>query len=260
MTIHQAQRIGYVLSGGGTKGLAHAGAIQFLEEQGIRPTLISGTSAGSIVGSLYSWGKRPEEILDFFKSIYFFHWTHFTLKKPGLIDSNSFKKYFEAEFGPATIGEFPIPLRITATDMIKGELKIFESHVPAADAILASSAFPGVISPHTVEGNIYSDGGILNHFPADIVADDCDYIVGIYVSPIEKIETHQLRSIKAVTTRAFDLLYAHTHMQKFGNCQMIIEPEALCNYSTFETNKMKMDEIFQLGYDEAKKKYWESVG
>ena len=87
-----------------------------------------------------------------------------------------------------------------------------------------------------------------------------NFIIGIYVSPIEKIEAHQLRSIKAVTTRAFDLLYAHTHMQKFGNCDLVIEPEALCNYSTFETNKSKMDEIFQIGYDEAKKRFTAQFG
>ena len=64
----QTKSIGLALSGGGSKGLAHAGAIKFLEEQKIKPSQISGTSAGAIVGALYSWGKTPEEILSFFKS------------------------------------------------------------------------------------------------------------------------------------------------------------------------------------------------
>jgi NTE family protein len=58
-----SKSIGLVLSGGGSKGIAHAGAIKFLEEQNIRPTRIAGTSAGAIVK--YSWGKSPDEILDF---------------------------------------------------------------------------------------------------------------------------------------------------------------------------------------------------
>jgi NTE family protein len=95
----QSKSIGYALSGGGTKGIAHAGAIKFLEEQRIKPTHIAGSSAGAIVGALYSWGKTPDEILSFFKSIYFFHWKHFTLKKPGIIDPDSFKKYFIEIFG-----------------------------------------------------------------------------------------------------------------------------------------------------------------
>ncbi len=110
---------GFALSGGGTKGLAHAGAIKFLEEQNIKPSQIAGSSAGAIVAALYAWGKTPDEILAFFKSIYFFHWKHFTLKKAGIIDSESFKKYFEEIFKDAKINDLKIPIHITATDMVK---------------------------------------------------------------------------------------------------------------------------------------------
>jgi NTE family protein len=55
--------------GGGSK-ITHAGAIKFLEEQNIQPNRIAGTSAGAIVGAMYSWGKTPDEILDFSKSVY----------------------------------------------------------------------------------------------------------------------------------------------------------------------------------------------
>ena len=92
--IIKSKSVGIALSGGGSKGLAHAGVLQFLEEKNIKPNAISGTSAGSIVGALYACGKSPQEILAFFKSIYFFHWRHFTFKKAGLIDSESFKAYF----------------------------------------------------------------------------------------------------------------------------------------------------------------------
>ena len=76
------KEIGLVLSGGGTKGIAEAGALKFLEEKNIFPEVIAGTSAGAIVGGLYTFGKSPDEILDFFKSVYFFNWKHFTLTKP----------------------------------------------------------------------------------------------------------------------------------------------------------------------------------
>ena len=63
---------GFVFSGGGSKGIAHAGALQYLHEQKIKPTCMAGSSAGAIVGAMYAFGKKPEEILEFFKSIYFF--------------------------------------------------------------------------------------------------------------------------------------------------------------------------------------------
>jgi NTE family protein len=250
-----SKNIGLVLSGGGSKGIAHAGAIKFLEEQNIKPTTISGTSAGAIIAAFYAFGKTPEEILAFFKSIYFFHWRHFTLKKPGIIDSDSFKEYFDSVFQETTIGDLPIPIHITATDLVRGKLKVFRPQTKISDAILASSAFPGVLSPYKINKSLYSDGGILNHFPSDLIQGRCDHIIGIYVSPVQDIEAKDLKSIRAITTRAFDLLSAQGNYQKFNLCDWVIEPKELSKFSTFETNKTKMDAIFKIGYDEAKKSF-----
>lgn len=251
----KSKSIGLALSGGGTKGLAHAGAIKFLEEIDVRPNRIAGTSAGSIVGAMYAWGKTPEEILHFFKSIYLFHWKHITFTKAGLIDSEAFKEYFQAVFQDAVIGDLPIPTQITATDMIKGQLKIFEPETKVVDALISSSAFPGIISPFQIKGEHYSDGGILNHFPSDVLKGHCETIIGVYVSPIQNIEAKDLNSIRAVTTRAFDILSENSNIQKFSLCDWIIEPKELSIYSTFETNKVKMDAIFNLGYQAAKNTY-----
>ena len=251
----QTKSIGLVLSGGGSKGLAHAGVIKYLEEKNIKPTQMAGTSAGSIVGALYAWGKTPEEILEFFKSIYLFHWKHLTFKKAGLIDSESFRSYFHSIFDDATLSDLKIPIQITATDMVRGKLKIFSPKTKIADAILASSAFPGVFSPYQIEGNVYSDGGILNHFPTDILQGQCDVVIGVYVSPIQKIEAKDLSSIKAVTTRAFDILSANSNVHKFNICDWVIEPKDLCLYSTFETSKTKMDAVFNIGYEAAKRSH-----
>lgn len=251
--------IGLILSGGGSKGIAHAGVLKFFEEAGIKPSHIAGTSSGAIVSSLYAWGKKPEEILDFFKSIYFFHWRHFTFRKAGFIDSDAFKLYFDSVFGDTTLGELDYRMHITATDMVSGKLKIFGPETKIADAVLASSAFPGVISPYEIDGKIYSDGGIINHFPTDILQGRCEALIGVYVSPIQKIDETHLKSIKGVTTRAYDLLSANSNMQKFTLCDWIISPDELAFYSTFETNKAKMDEIFSIGYESAKKSYEELI-
>ncbi len=251
-----SKSIGLALSGGGSKGIAHAGVLKYLVEQGIEPTCISGSSAGAIVGSMFAYGKKPEEILEFFKSIYFFHWKHFTFKKAGIVDSESFKKYFEGIFGENTmLSELKIPTYITATDMVKGKLKIFSPETKIVDAVLASTAVPGMISPYIIKEKLYSDGGILNHFPADLLLGKCDFIIGVYVSPVQNIEAKNLNSIKSVTYRAVELLTANSNLHKFNYCDLIIEPKDLCNFSTFETNKTKMDLIFETGYNEAKKAY-----
>jgi NTE family protein len=139
--------------------------------------------------------------------------------------------------------------------MVRGRLKIFEAETKISDALLASSAFPGIISPYEINGEPYSDGGILNHFPTDILQGQCDNIIGVYVSPIQKIEAKDLNSIRAVTTRAFDILSANTNTQKFNICEWLIEPTELSIYSTFEMNKAKMDVIFKIGYEAAKSSF-----
>lgn len=252
-----SKSIGLVLSGGGSKGIAQAGALKFLEEQHIEPSYIAGTSAGAIIAALYAFGKKPEEILEFFKSIYFFHWKHFTFKKAGIIDSQSFKIDFDKIFYDATLGDLNIPTFITATNLVSGKLKIFRDDSKITDAVLASSSFPGMLSPYELNGKLYSDGGILNHFPTDLLQGRCDAIIGIYVSPIQTIEAKDLKSIKSVTTRAFDLLSAHGNYQKFSLCDWVIEPKELANFSTFETNKTKMDAIFEIGYQAAKSSFKE---
>lgn len=112
--------IGLVLSGGGHKGIAHAGALKFLEEQNIKPKIIAGTSAGSIVGSLYSVGMKPNDILTFFKSVDFFSWNHFTFRKAGVLDSSSFRSYLEAIFKDRKIGDLKTEIYITGTDLERG--------------------------------------------------------------------------------------------------------------------------------------------
>lgn len=252
-----SKSIGLVLSGGGSKGIAQAGALKFLEEQNIKPSHIAGTSAGAIIAALYAYGKKPEEILEFFKSIYFFHWKHFTFKKAGIVDSDSFKSYFNQIFNDTTIGELAIPTFITATDLVKGKLKVFRDETKVTDAVLASTAFPGMLSPYELNGRLYSDGGILNHFPTDLLQGRCDYNIGVYVSPIQTIEAKDLKSIKSVTTRAFNLLSAQGNYQKFNLCDWVIEPKELATFSTFETNKLKMDKIFDIGYQAAKASFKE---
>lgn len=247
--------IGLVLSGGGSKGIAHAGVLQFLEEKNIPIHSISGSSAGAIVGALYSSGQSPLDILNFFKTIYFFHWKHFTFSKAGFIDPDSFKDYFSDIFKNDELKSLKIPLHITATNMVRGSLTVFDSTTKIIDAILASSAFPGVISPYEINGEWYSDGGILNHFPIELIRDQCDFLIGVYVSPMQKIEAKDLASIKSVTSRAFDLLTANSSLNKFNTCDWLIEPQELSNYSTFETSKSKMDAIFKIGYESAKKSY-----
>lgn len=251
------RKVGLALSGGGTKGIAHAGVLKFLEEQHLTIDEMAGTSAGAIVACMYASGKTPDEILNFFKSVYFFSLKHFTLKRGGMLNSIAFRNYFHEVFGDTTIGDLKIKTKITATDLVNGRLKIFDDETRIVDAILASTSVPGVVTPHVINGKIYSDGGILNHFPVDLLLEKCDILIGVYVSSLQTVEPNNLNSLKAVTSRAFNLLSANGDYQKFKLCNWLIQPHELAAFNTFETNKVKMEAIFTIGYEAAKSSFAE---
>jgi len=243
-------KLGLVLSGGGARGAAHIGAIKALEEHGIVATHVSGTSSGAIVGALYANGVQWEEMLNFFKTITLFQTTKYAYNKPGFIDSIKFyddlKKYLpDDEF--ATLEK---TLYITATDIIKGTLKIF-SKGQLIKPIIASASFPGVFTPTEINGSYYIDGGTLNNFPTEPLIPLCDKMIGVYVNPLKKISIKDLKHSYTIVERAYKIKVAAESVNKFKACEFVISPEELINYGTFEMNNI--DAIFDLGYTTTKK-------
>ncbi len=241
-----------VLSGGGTKGVAHAGALKFLYEKGIDPTLLACCSAGSIVGALYAVGKSPQEIKDFFKSVYFFNWKHFTFNQPGLVSSKIFRVYLDPIFGDMKIGDLDKEVRIVATELVSGKQKIFDQDFKIIDAIIASCSVPGITTPYILGDEIYSDGGVLNNFPADIIKEDCEKMIGVFVSPPQDIDISYLKTLKSVVTRSYDLLSYRTELYKFSFCDWFITSKKLAKFGMFERKTEVLDEIFEIGYSAAK--------
>lgn len=250
------QTFGIALSGGGHKGIAHAGVLQFLLEQNIEPEIISGTSAGSIVGSLYAYGKSPVEILKFFQSVSLFNWNHLSFRKAGLLDADKFIRYLNDIFKEHTLKEIKKEVYISATDIKTGKLKIFNTNTLIKQAVAASCAFPGVFSPVIIDGKIYSDGGILNNYPVNTIQGRCDFLIGVNVNPVLSYKDDtKLHSIKSVAIRAFEIMMMQNAAAQNELCDWHIMPERLAEYSTFETSKKRMEEIFIIGYEEAKKEF-----
>ncbi|WP_312393272.1 patatin-like phospholipase family protein [Chryseobacterium sp.] len=252
------EKTGLVLSGGGTKGIAHAGVLKFLNEKNIDVDILSCCSAGSIVGALYAVGKTPEEILDFFNSVYFFNWKHFTFNQPGLVSSVIFRNYLNPIFGEMKLGDLNKEVKIVATELVNGTEKIFDENFKVVDAIIASCSIPGITTPYIIGDEMYCDGGVLNNFPADIISDDCDKLIGVFVSPPHDIKIHDLKSIKAVVSRSYDLLSYRVEKAKFEYCDWFITSQELSTYGTFERRKDRLDEIFNIGYHAAKDSFNES--
>ncbi|MGO4918763.1 patatin-like phospholipase family protein [Maribacter spongiicola] len=237
---------GLVLSGGGIRGIAHIGVIKALEEYGIYPTHISGTSAGAIVGALYAGGVKWKEILEFFKIIPIFHANKYAFNKPGFLDTEKYFDEFKKFFPDDTFESLPKALFITATDIIKGELKIFDKG-ELIKPILASATFPGVFSPVDINGSFYVDGGVLNNFPIEPLKPSCDKIIGSYVNALKAIKINDLKHSYNVLDRAYKIKSASESIAKFSDCEFVISPEELSEYATFDMRSI--DAIFDIGYN-----------
>ena len=239
---------GLVLSGGGVRGVAHIGAIRALEEHDIFPTHIAGTSAGAIVGALYANGNSWQEILDFFKTVQIFKIDNFARRKPGFINTEKLYNSFKRILIKDDFSVLNKSLHITATNILDGSLKIF-TEGELIKPILASAAFPGIFTPIQIGGEYYVDGGTLNNFPVDLIVEQCENIIGVYVNPFEKLNIKDLKHSYEVLERAYRIKTAYDSIEKFKNCDIVICPKELKKVGTFSMKDI--DAAFELGYKSA---------
>ena len=164
--LKRAPRVGLALGGGAARGFAHVGVIQVLEEAGIRPDLVAGTSAGSMVAALYASGRngsqlqRTAETMD---EATFTDWT-LPLFSRGMLRGDALARYVHQQVGGRRIEDLPMPLGILATDLQSGQGVLFERG-DIATAVRASSAVPGLFQPVSITGREYVDGGLVAPVP-----------------------------------------------------------------------------------------------
>ena len=231
--------------------MAHLGAIAYMEELGIEVDVISGTSAGSIVGGLYAAGHSIATIFNVFKNTSIFSWSNFTARKPGIIDSDRFYPVLKEHFPTNDFSALKKKFYVTATDILNGVATTF-SEGEVAKPILASSAVPVVFSPVKIGNSLYVDGGVLNNFPIEPLQGRCKAIIGINVHPIKPVKEKEISSTISIMDRMLRIAIYHQTRQKLPLCNIAISPVELANYGTFDRNHF--DEIFEIGYKAAKKK------
>lgn len=239
---------GLVLSGGGVRGMAHIGVIRALEEKGISPGYVAGASIGAIIGAFYASGATCDEMLDFFLNTSMFSINKYAIRKPGLLDTEKFYKIFKKHFEEDRFEALEKKLFISTTDIVEGKNKIFSSG-ELIYPMLASAAFPVVLSPIEINGELFADGGITDNFPVEPLVPHCSFIIGSYTNPLNKIDPTELSSSMSVMDRAFKIGMASRSTSKFQHCNLVISPEKLSSYGTFSMNHIQ--ELHEIGYTEA---------
>jgi NTE family protein len=157
-------RIGLALGGGAARGFAHIGVIQVLEEAGIRPDLVVGTSAGSLVAALYASGKSGTELATLALAMDESAITDWSFPGRGLIRGEALARYVREHTGGRTIERMRLPLGIVATDLDNGAAILFQRGDTGA-AVRASSAVPAVFQPVRIGEREFVDGGLVSPVP-----------------------------------------------------------------------------------------------
>lgn len=242
-------KIGIVLSGGGIRGITHLGVLKALSEAGITFDKISGTSAGSMIGALFSEGHDPYDIFQAFLKVKLLRYFRPAFGLSGLITMEHIKNLFKIYIPHNSFEGLKIPLIVTATNFSKGRVEYFSSG-KLIDPLLASSTFPGVFAPVIMNKDMYVDGGVMNNFPVEPLRNDCDFIIGSSCNHLPDVES--IAGIKHYIARTTTLALHADMEEKRGYCDVVIAPDRIGEISIFNTRRA--EEIYWIAYETTLKK------
>jgi NTE family protein len=159
-------KLGLALGGGAARGFAHVGVIQVLEEAGLRPDLVVGTSAGSLVAALYASGRtgiQLQQVAESMEEAAFTDWT-LPIFSRGMLRGEALGRYVNVQVGGKLIEQMPLALGIVATDLNSGQGILFQRG-DTGTAVRASSAVPAVFLPVKIGTQEFVDGGLVSPVP-----------------------------------------------------------------------------------------------
>lgn len=236
-------RLGLALSGGGARGFAHVGAIRALEEHGLRPDVIAGVSAGSVVAVLYAGGCGYDRMLSLFRDAKFRDFAELSVPRDGFFRLDRFKRFIVKSAGVSRIEQLAIPTMVCATDFDHGNSVAF-TEGPLGECVVASCSIPIVFKPVRINGVSYVDGGVLHNLPAWAVREKCDRLIGINCSPLAVGKyKHTLIDI---AHRSYSLLAKSNARQDMKLCDLAVEINEIADYQVF--NLKDTERVYRSGY------------
>jgi NTE family protein len=182
---HRHKTLGLTLGSGGAKGFSHIAFLKALDNLAVKPAIISGTSAGAVMGAFYAAGMTADAINDVMSELDFPQVARMVgiwpFQNSGLLQREKVESFLTRSLPASTFEELEIPLKVVATDFWARRAVIFDSG-PLVPALCASIAVPVLFEPVTYNDMVLTDGGTVNPLPFDIIRDECDILAAIDVS------------------------------------------------------------------------------
>ncbi len=239
--------VGLVLSGGGARGFAHLGILKAINEAGIFPDVVAGTSAGAIVGALYCDGYTPDEIMKILRSRSWLDYMRPYVSKTGLLSISGLQKILKDNLRSSTFDELKIKFYATATDYNNGKAIYFDKG-DLVKIVIASASIPVIFKPVIIDGITYCDGGVLDNLPIQPLEGKCRVIIGSYVNPVGPEK--KFSSLIQIAERTFLLNLSREVLAKASKFDLLIAPSELKNFPVLDPDKS--EEVFSIGYQTAK--------
>ena len=215
--------IALALGGGGAKGFAHIGAIKILESHGIKPQIVTGTSAGSFVGSLYASGKSGFQLQDIALKLEESDIRDLTISKQGFITGQKLQDFVNKQIGNKSIQQFPIRFAAVATQLDNGQ-KVAFNKGNAGQAVRASCSIPNVFIPATIGGKRYVDGGLVSPIPVQTARDlGADIVIAIDISARPK--AGQSTNLWGLLDQTLNIMGQQTINQELAQADIVIKPQ-----------------------------------
>ena len=242
-------KFGLALSGGGIRGVAHIGVLKALDEIGLKPDIVSGVSAGAIVGAMFADGRSIDEMVGFFEKSSFTKGVELNMPKHGGFASvRGYKRYLDNMLQAENFEDLNIPLVVNATDLLAGTIAYFSSG-NLVDAVVASASVPVLFNPAKIGSRYYVDGGFLCNLPAEVLRSQCDFVMGVHVNPIKPMPSTTQMGLVTVTERVFHLAVNGNTYKEKSFCDLVIDMKPDKNVGMFESSKS--DYMMNRGYETA---------
>ncbi len=232
-----------MLSGGGARGLAHLGVLHAMCDLNIPINIISGVSAGAIVGAFYADGYHPREVLQFFRSHKITQLLRLVYPRSGFMRATGLKTILKKNLRTKNIEDLETPLVIAATNFKDGKIEYIDKG-NLVQALLASSSIPIVFELSEFNNVPYLDGGVMNNFPVEPIRQLCKKIYAVHVNPLG--QNVKPGGPVQIAERAFHLAIASDIENKKKWVDHFIEPQTLRKYGLFDVNKAM--ELYLIGY------------
>ncbi|OTG65628.1 patatin-like phospholipase family protein [Acinetobacter silvestris] len=237
--------IALVLGSGGARGYAHIGVIEVLEKYGIQPDFIVGTSAGSIVGSIYASGKSAAELHSIAMQMKVGDVREINIGFKGFFDGKKVEDYVNEQVGQTSLEKMKIPMYVVATELKHGKKVIF-NYGNTGQAVRASVSIPSMFVPTKIAGQEYVDGGLVSPVPVNVARDlgaDIIIAVDILAQPVYT----ETSNVWGLFNQNINIMQNRLAAEELKNADIVIQPDLREKAHIFDVKGRQ--ETIQAGVD-----------